>query len=413
MEQIKSQKSLTEKLKRYTIYPLLAISVFYSSLSSQSYADQPDAERIEKLIKVKVTGTITQEEKKDALKAFKEYAKKAKFPKEMIDKVTLDTISDHKLIGGRQLMYMKDGIYITFHKTEDGIMNSFPVINHYEITPEDMAEPLPPSSKGINTVTKKPYFSIPKALQSKLSDKEYFKTLLKVMNTNLGNLVQFYWLDPKKVAKNAYAGKMADERVFFFGEGFDAFEQGLDKTEIALRRKLGFTVDGANEIMKAGGKMHIGVGDCTGWTFHSIDLKSSKENDEGSAFLVFNGIWNPRGIAAYRDELMVHKVHALKKFRENFHEIMREHGVEPGTNIKDKSLDTPDKQVFAYLGNVLDNYQNILRTKALYRGGPMEKYDVMTLDKYITKEIFTPAKMAEKVASSAKTRKMSREREGR
>lgn len=411
MERINRQSSLTNKLKRYTIYPLLAMGVLWGGLSHQSYADQPDATQIEQMLKLKVTGKLTQSEKVEALEAFKENAKGAKFPKEFVDKVTLDTISDYELIRNRRLMYLKDGIYITLSKGESGKLQSFPVINRYEITSKDIAEPLPPRSNGINTVTKKPYFSLPKGLGSKLSDKEYFKTLLTVMNTNFGNIMQMYNLDPKKLANNKYAGKMADERRLYFGEGYDVLEKGLDDKEVAIRRKLGFVVDGAIEIMKAGGSMHIGVDDCTGYTFHSIDLKDS---NDGCAFLVFNGISNRLSIIAYRDELLVHKSYDVKDFQKNFHELMREHGVEPGTDLKDKSLDTPVKQAFAYLGNVTDNYFSILKEKVFFQGSPARKPDVKDLNKYVPKEISTPVKgKPAHVSSTRRTRDTARGREGR
>lgn len=353
------------------------------------------------MLKENVIGKVSQSDKEKALKAFKEYAKKASFPKEIINLVSLETISDHELYNNRFLMYVKDGMYITLSKNKEGIMRSFPVINRYDVTPDDIAEPLPPLSNGRNTVTKKPYFPIPKALTANLSDKEYFKTLVKVMNSNFGTLMQMYTLDEKKLAKNEYAGKMADMPAFFFGGGYDMLEQGMNQTEIDIRRKLGFVVNGAAEIMKRGGQMHIGVGDCTGWTVHTVGL-----NSQDATFVVFNGTRNSNGsLGYYRREVLPQKVKYLQAMQTNFHALMREHGVEPGTDVKDTSLTSDDQRVFAYLGNVLDNYQDVFKTARTYRyEGPIDKNEkLMTADKFASKVIFTPVKAKGNEVSTQKT----------
>lgn len=412
MEYLTKQMTFRNKLKRYTIYPLLALGVMYGNLSNQSHAEQLDAAQIKQVLNENVIGQVTQSDKERAFKAFKEYAKKANFPKKIIDMVTLETISDHELYGNRFLMYVKDGMYITLDNTDK--MRSYPAINRYEVTPEDIAEPLPPLSNGINTITKKPYFSAPRSLASKVSDKQYFKTLLKVMNTNFGVLMQFHGLDEKKIAKNEYASKMADKPIFYFGEGYDTLEQNMDETEIAIRRQLGFVVNGAVDAIKAGAKLFIGAGDCTGWTVHSIKFKSS---DDISVFVVYNGISNSGGaLPYYRSNQTYPKKEYLKKMQENFHTLMREHGVEPGTDVKNKSLTTPDQQFYAYLGNVLDNYYNmLLQTKALSDEGPaVENPKLKTLDKFVPKEIFTPVKAnAEKVSAHKNAEKMSMRKNSR
>ncbi|MCC8147743.1 hypothetical protein [Akkermansia sp.] len=395
MEQVKIQMNMADKLKRHAIIPLLAMGVLWGGLSSYTQADELDAQQVEQMLKVKVIGKLSQADKEEALKAFKENANNAKFPKEIIDLVTINTISDYELYKNYRLMYYKDGMCITQLK-KNNKLTSFPAINRYDITSQDIAEPLPPLSNGINTVTKKPYFTIPKTLATNVSDKEYFKTLLKVMNTNFGTLMQMYTLDEKKVAKNGYAGKMADKAVLYFGEN-PILEEGMNETEITIRRQLGFIVNGAVDMIKAGGQLSIGAGDCTGWTVHCID----KKGNDTSVFVVFNGAKNSEATSYYRHGVVYTKAQLLKKMQANFHALMREHDVEPGTAVKNASLTTNDQRIFAYLGNTMDNYRmTLLKTKALGDDGPAEKdLGLKTLDKYAGKENATPVKTTAKKVS--------------
>ena len=382
----------------------MAMGVIWGGLSSYTQADELDAQQVEQMLKVKVAGKLTQADKEEAFKAFNEYEKKASFPKEIMNLVSLETISDYELSKGRRLMYLDNGIYITLSKNADGTLNNFPVVRRYDVTPNDIAEPLPPLSKGINTITKKPYFGLPKTLAANVSDKEYFKTLLNVLNTNFGTLMQMYTLNEKKLAKNGYAGKLGDMPTFYFGEGYEMLEQGMNQTEIDIRRKLGFVVNGASETMKIGGRISVGVGDCTGWTVHSIKLKGG----DSYSFVVFNGIKNSAGsLPYYRREVLSAKAGYLDVLRTNFHSIMREHGVEPGTDIKDQNLTTDDQRSFAYIGNTFDNYYaDLSKVRALRFGGPIDKNTKLsTADRYVSKPKCTPVKEEKtpiRVESSAK-----------
>ena len=266
MEQVKTQITMSEKLKRYTIMPLLAMSVFMGSFSSNAQADpldakQMDAETLSKTLHgINVIGTISKTQKDEALKAFEEKAKLQKLPKEITNLVTKDTILDHELNGNKTIMYMDKGTVIYMIKGLSGKYTN-PAINLYDVQPHHIAEPLPPVSKGINSKTKKPYFSIPKNLATQLSaeDKTYFKSLYKVMNSNFGTLMQLGVLNEKKIKKNEYAGKIPDLSTLWFGE-IPNLEQGMNETEIKLRRQLGFIINGAAEAIKAGGTLDISLG---------------------------------------------------------------------------------------------------------------------------------------------------------
>lgn len=54
--------------------------------------------------------------------------------------------------------------------------------------------------------------------------------------------------------------------------------------------------------------------------------------------------------------MLVEKTKWMNALYDNFHALMQENGVEPETDVKDKKLTDARQRVFAYLGNVLDNY---------------------------------------------------------
>lgn len=303
--------------------------------------------------------------------------------------ITKDTILDYELANNQRILYMDDGMFIIQKKHKTGEFD-VPAICLYEFKPEYVAEPLPPISDGKNTITKKPYFSIPKGFDVKLSDKAYFKTLYKVMNSNFGTFMPMYELDEKKVNGNEYAGKVADNPNAYFGE-YPQLEKGMDETEVEIRRKLGFVLNGVVDIQKAGGKLSFGSADCTGWTPHALYIK---EKDR-TTFLVYNGVRNKTGTIS---ETRFYQLHAkrifLKNFQHNYHDLMQEHGVQPGTNIKQKGL-TPDQQLLAAWGNALDNYISALsKDKEIftYNSTYLKNQKLKTLDKLIGKENIIPPK---------------------
>lgn len=401
MEQIKSQKSLTEKLKRYTLLPLMAMGVSLGAFSSTANADpseikQMDAETVSKVLNYKTKGNrITDTDKKEALKAFKRMAKEVNFPKELVKRVTLDTILDFSfgLDERDHMLYADDGIFICIQK-HDGRFTSFPTIGLYKFQERDIAEPLPPISKGINTVTKKPYFSMPKALASKLSDKEYFKTLYKVMNSNFGTMMPMPQLSQKKVDRNEYAGKLVDQPLAFFGKDFPMLEKDMDETEISIRRELGFIVNGALEMIKAGAKADLSTS-CTGWDGYSFEFEKAHH-----AFIVYNGISNKSGsIPHVRIGQIYQQAAFLVQFRTGFRKLMQEHGVEPGTSFKQKGL-TPDQQVLAAWSGALDNYINTLFEKKILgidESPYVENQKMKTLDQLIGPENPMPPKEIKKI----------------
>lgn len=393
MEQIKTQMNMADKIKRYTILPLMAMGVFMGGFSSNAHADpldakQMDAETVSKtLLNSKIIGTITDSQKEEALEAFEKNAKKHKIPKEIIKLVTKNTILDQELVGNKAIMYMDKGTVIFMIRgIKSGTYSGAPAIRLYDVQPEHIAEPLPPVSKGINTKTKKPYFSIPKGVGAKLSpsDKEYLKKLYKVMNSNFGTMMPLYQLDTKKLAQNKYAGKIPDLAVLGFGE-IPSLEKGMDETEIALRRQLGFVINGAAEMMKAGGKLSYTAGDCTGWTYHSITL-----NDNSKNFLVFNGAYNPKGsIGQYRVYMLNRKAGNLRFLQKGFKAIMEENGVELGTDPKAPGL-TPKQQIIAGWGNALQNYANALNFE---KASLLNSQKIKTLDEEIGPEDTTVPKV--------------------
>lgn len=394
MTEVRLNMSMTERLKRYTIFPLMAMGVLAGSLSSNAQADPLDAKQLsaetvgEMLGGYKVIGTLTQADKDEVYKASQKKCDGLEIPAKFKKMITKDTILDHIYGDNYRVLYMDNGMFIMQQKLETGEFN-VPVILLYEFKPEHIAEPLPPISDGKNSITKKPYFSVPKALGAKLSDKAYFKTLYKVMNSNFGTFMPMYEMDMKKIKKNEYTGKVADKPKAYFGE-YPQLEKGMDETEIQIRRKLGFVLNGVVDIQKAGGKLSFGSGDCTGWTPHGLYIKDGIDN---TSFLVFNGVRNETGTLS---ETRFYQLHAkrsfLNKFQRNYHALMQEHGVQPGTNIKQKGL-TPDQQLLAAWGNVLDNY-----IKEIYKDEKIFTYDsehiksqkLKTLDKLIGKENYTP-----------------------
>ena len=387
----------------------MAMGVFMGGLSSKAQADPLDAKKMDEetlraTVRVRVTGKLSHADKIETLKSFKKEAVKAGFPKEIIKLVTNDTILDYEMYGHKRIMYLNDGMFISIHTYEDGNFAP-PTIRLYAINPNVIAEPLPPLSNGINTVTKKPYFLPLKGIAPQLSDKEYFKTLLKIMNTNFGAFMPMYPLNEKKIAKNQYAGKLVDKPAAFFADNLPMLEKDMSETEIAIRRKLGFVLNGAAEIMKAGGEIADLSGSCTGWDVHTFRL-GSIIND----YVVYNGIHNPTGALPYaRGTLMNRQAFFLMKFQENFHKLMQEHGVEPGTPVNKPGL-TPDQQQFAALGNTLANYiNNLYKAKFLGGNSPHEKNQKLkSLDFLIGPENTTPPKEIKRIkfntgSSSAKT----------
>lgn len=355
MEQVKTQMNMADKIKRYTILPLMAMGVFMGGFSSNAHADpleaaHMDAETLSKtLLGGQIIGTISEAQKKQAFKAFEERAKVQKLPKEITKLVTKETIVDHEMFGNKTIMYMDKGTVIFMIKDLNG-KYSDPAVRLYDVQPEHIAEPLPPVSKILDAIKKKPYFSVPKALEAQLSDKEYFKTLSKILNSNFAVMMPLPQLNEDKISKNKYAGKLADMTLLYFGE-IPSLEKGMSDTEIKLHRQLGFIMNGAVDIMKAGGKLSYSGADCGGWTYHGITLGDNRTN-----FVVFNGRYNKGGsLGEYRKNMVNRKGYYLRKFHENFHALMKEHGVEPGTNPKAPGL-TADQRVLAGWGNALDNY---------------------------------------------------------
>lgn len=406
------KEMMSKKLKRYTIYPLLAMGMLFGGMCERADADQLSAEEIYKLIDYRSEGTLSRADKEELLAAFKEYAKKCDFPQKFTNLVTMDTINDNILVGGRAIMYIKDGMYITF----DTDKISFPVVRRYSLTADDIAEPLPPLSNGKNTVTKKPYFTLPKPLIKQLSgeDKAYFKTLLKVMNQNFGTLMQMYTLDQKKVDKNEYTGKVPDMPCFYFGKGFDGLEQGLDETEISLRRQLGFVTTGiVDAIERANAKFETGAGDCTGWTVFSVSAKGADGKFQYVPAVVYNGALNRSGLTYYQEGLLEKKIKWINVLYDNFHALMQENGVEPKTDVKDKKLTDARQRAFAYLGNVLDNYCLTVypKMKEAFKLSEQEDKICTGFDDLVKKENYKPAQSkTTKVASQKQKSKSVRER---
>ncbi len=406
------KEMMPKKIKQYTIYPLLAMGMLFGGMCERAAADQLSAEEIEKLTDYRSEGTLSRADKEELLAAFKKYAKKCDFPQKFIDLVTMDTINDNIVVGDRAIMYIKDGMFITFNTGK----RSFPVVKRYSLTADDIAEPLPPLSNGKNTVTKKPYFTLPKPLIKQLSseDKAYFKTLLKVMNQNFGTLMQMYTLDQKKVDKNEYTGKVPDMPCFYFGTGFDGLEQGLDETEISLRRQLGFVTTGyVDAIERVNAKLEHAAGDCTGWTVCALRNDGPDGKLQSIPVVVYNGAVNPWGIQYYQQGLLEEKMKWISALYDNFHALMQENGVEPKTDVKDKKLTDARQRAFAYLGNVLDNYCLTVypKMKEAFKLSEQELKILTGFDALVKKEDYKPAQSkSTKVATQKQKSKSARER---
>lgn len=401
------KEMMSKKLKRYTIYPLLAMGMLFGGMCERADADQLSEQELYDLTGYNHRGILSQAEKEEALQAFKKNAKEIKLPQKFIDLVTMDTIYDNLIAGNRAIMYIKDGMYITLDRKLASLS-----VNRYGLTADDIAEPLPPLSNGKNTVTKKPYFTLPKPLIKQLSgeDKAYFKTLLKVMNQNFGTLMQMYTLDQKKVDNNEYTGKVPDMPCFYFGTGFDGLEQGLDETEISLRRQLGFVTTGyVDAIERVHAKVEIGASDCAGWTVFSLRNRGSDGKLQGVSVVVYNGFKNHNGRAYYQAILLEEKMKWINVLYDNFHALMQENGVEPKTDVKDKKLIDARQRVFAYLGNVLDNYCLTIYPK-MKEANPF-KEEIKGFDALVKKENYKPAQSkSTKVASQKQKSKSARER---
>lgn len=370
MEQVLSKLNFTSKLKRYSLLPLMAMSISLGGIASAAPSDfeeikNMDAETVSKHIYVRATeNKLSEADKKEALKAFQKEADKAKFPNDIKKLVTMDTILDHDFYSNGRVVYAADNICIVVRKTNGKY--GFPTIALYDIQEKDIAEPLPPVSNGRNTVTKKPYFSIPKNLAAQLSptDKEYFKTLYKVLNTNFGTMMIMPTLSESKISKNGYAGKLIDMPVVLFGDKFPMLEKEMGETEIAIRRKVGFLLNGALEMKKAGAKLFFGTAHCTGWKDHGLIL--NEQEFQRKAFTVPNGIYNAKGLLSYsRTMIKNNQIDFLRDLQSNFQDLLRENGVEPGTNPKQAGL-TPKQQILVGWYNAYSNYtNNLFKTKFL------------------------------------------------
>ena len=158
MTEVRLNMSMTERLKRYTIFPLMAMGVLAGSLSSNAQADPLDAKQLsaetvgEMLGGYKVIGTLTQADKDEVYKASQKKCDGLEIPAKFKKMITKDTILDHIYGDNYRVLYMDNGMFIMQQKLETGEYN-VPVILFYEFKPEHIAEPLPPISDGKNSIS--------------------------------------------------------------------------------------------------------------------------------------------------------------------------------------------------------------------------------------------------------------------
>lgn len=185
-----------------------------------------------------------------------------------------------------------------------------------------------------------------------------FALMAKILNANFNLSLIMPGFSMTKAKKGEYIGKLVDMPTFTFEE-IPAVTQNMDTEEVALRKKLGFAFTSMTDIP-------------------GLILANSSSKCPGIAY-VYPRVGNIRSASLAGESVILTGEDALlvvqktvqyvklsakeiyyKKLQKNFHALMLENGVEPGTDHTKMKGESAEKKAWAAYGNMFDRYYETL-----------------------------------------------------
>ncbi len=304
-------------------------------------------------------------EPKDAARvfaAFQAQARAQKLPTALAKLVTLETITrigkrgsyPQHGIADKTLAYIGKGLKISLIKRTDGkhVIN----FTHYEADADSVTHALAPITM-INPATKKPYFSLPSELLSKMpkEDQQRMKLVHRILNENVAAMAPVYHLSSKKYAKGDYMGKMINTPLIFFERQLQFFPAHFPSEEIAARKELGYLYNGYEELSK-----------------HPQVYYADEQYDGASPCSVMQVYFHPGG-NVYKPSVVFSTKHFAKLEQEHvrtqltekadylsyvqqqLHAMLKKQGVQPATS-PDKAGLSAELQILIRWSNAMDHY---------------------------------------------------------
>ncbi len=374
------------KFNRNAILSLVAAWALFDVATVPARADSPFGQTAAEIMTpdffkgatgYSTQGSVSAAEKKEIVKKFKKEATALKLPAEISGLVSTGSILNFKTQANDFILYMGIDIYIL--NGPQGI-----AVQCCGFGEDSIAEPLK-ETKGINTVTKKPYFSIPNGFLKHLPNKDFYTEMQQILNTNFGTLMNIAVLNEKKLSKNAYAGKIADMPDIIFPNEKGMLHNIDSKGDSSICDYLGYRVNSLIAAKEAG-EVFMPRQICKGWTIY--ERKIGTTDNSCGEFIVLNGKPNSKGIiCAYRTLQIKNALQKLEQMQAGFHDFMYEKGVEPQTDPTGADL-TAEQRLVAAWGNAFDNYMFALLQRKLDnpRHPCYQNQKVKTLDGVIGKE---------------------------
>lgn len=344
-------KSTMEKVRKLLLSLCVLASLATVSLTQNVYA-APEV------------STLSPSEQQSIFQEVKKSNTYKNLPKDLRDLIKPETITglsaNHADPANNNLTLVFDdrekGLLIHLHKYEG---RPYTLVRRNKVTKDDIAEPVPAPNPKAN------HFPLPSQVISGLKKEgslDKFAPIVKILNENLELSLQTPALNPTKVKGGDYTGKLLDMPVFIF-QNVEEVTKTMDADEAALREKLGFSFESITDI--PGLFLHTSGKDCTGWNYIDPAINPplgevTSDHTLGLPSIVFTGEIHLGILNEAQTVVLTSKVEYYTKLQENFHAMMRENGVEPGTDITKMRGESAEKMAWASLGNVLDNYINNL-----------------------------------------------------
>lgn len=285
-------------------------------------------------------------------------------PKDLRDLIKPETITG---LSANHADPANNDLTLVFDDKEKGLLmhlfkadgQSYTIVRRNKATKDDIAEPVPAPNPKAN------HFPLPSQVISGLKKEgslDKFAPIVKILNENLELSLQTPALNPTKIKGGDYTGKLLDMPFFIF-QNVGEVTKTMDADEAALREKLGFSFESITDI--PGLFLHTSGADCSGWNYVGPTINPplgevTSDHAIGSRSVVFTGEIHLGIIIEAQTLVLTSKAKYYKRLQENFHAMMRENGVEPGTDITKMRGESAEKMAWASLGNVLDNYINNL-----------------------------------------------------
>lgn len=247
----------------------------------------------------------------------------------------------------------KDGLLMHIAKAEG---KSYLYARRSKAIAKDITESVPVPNPKAN------HFPLPTSLIAQLKKEgslNKFSLIFKILNGNFELSLQMPALNTSKAKSGAYTGKVLDMPVFTFNN-IPVVTKDMDMDEVRLREKLGFGFKSITELPNL--TLSSSGTDCTGWNY--VDPKSETPGQNSflapritSRTIVYNTPTNVLGMAKEAQSILLQaKLDYYKKWQENFHVMMRENGVEPGSDYTKMKGESAEKMTWAVLGNMIDGY---------------------------------------------------------